>query len=225
MLQRQEGGGRGQGAGGWLGRRQGAGVLLLPGSGVGPVTPAPPQGPEEGTNEGGTPVCQGHIGPGTPLALPPRPPDLGPSPEDSSGPSRPAPQPVPPPLAVAGHEADDLFQFLSQLMLPTGGISVQSGENLGEGGVPPERGWRGGASALRPKPSSPAGALPSPAPGAPRGAPSSLGAPGHGAGGTTPPPATRWAASPAPQSPSCCRTGLPALGGQRAAPPESGPDG
>lgn len=44
----------------------------------------------------------------------------------------------------------------------------------GRGVSPPEPGWRGGASARRPKPSSPAGALPSPAPGR---APSSLGDP------------------------------------------------
>ena len=38
------------------------------------------------------------------------------------------------PLAVAGHEADDLFQLLAQFMLPTRDFSVQSSENLGEEG-------------------------------------------------------------------------------------------
>lgn len=52
-------------------------------------------------------------------------------PEDSPRGTSPSPPDVQL-LAVTGHEADDVLQLVAQPVLPTGRVSVQSGEDLGE---------------------------------------------------------------------------------------------
>ena len=83
----------------------------------------------------GARVCAGHERPVTTPSPPPCHPIQGSAPRSPQAWDAPS-SPVPPPLAVAAHEADGLFQVLPQLRLPTGGVSVRSGEDLGEEGSP-----------------------------------------------------------------------------------------
>lgn len=114
------------------GKRAGGGwgYCCCCGGGLGPVAPSPRRAQSKALMKGPR-LCQGCLGP-----VPPDP-GLSPGPRPETPPGRETGSGLRPfspgrlPLAVAGHEADDLLQFLAQLVFPTRGISVQGAKNLG----------------------------------------------------------------------------------------------